>query len=319
MISVIIPSYNAEKTIRRCLESVLTQKASFEIVLADDGSTDTTLKIAEEYGDRVRRLPLPHGGVSEARNAGFAAAVGEWVLFLDADDALLPGALAKLESYMSDDEDAVCGTICRGNETCKTSGKVATYSAGHELMDFVLVDPTNYLTIHGWSFRRKEEMPRFNLALRIGEDSEWVLRYLRTAQKVVFISTPVYRYMVSACSTVRKWRAGQDKDYLNMLANLGQGPAGQEKGWPLFVLTNYLLILTHVIFHPSNPHRRRDQFKAARELRDEPVISAAFENAQLRGLNLSKKLVLACLKRNWTWPAYLAVRLRQAQNRMRAS
>ena len=318
MISVIIPMYNAEKTIRRCLKSVLTQKASFEILLADDGSTDTTLKIAEEYGGRVRRLALPHGGVSEARNAGLDAASGEWIMFLDADDALLPEALEKLEPYMTEDADAVCGLICRGNETRKTRGKEVTYPAGHELMNFVLADPTNYLTVHAWSFRRKAEMPRFNSELCIGEDSDWVLRYLYTAQKVVFIPAPIYRYTISADSAVRKWKADQDRAYLDMLANVGRGSPGKEKNWPLFVLTNYLLILTHVIFHPSNPKSRREQFRAARELRDGPVISAAFKNAELRELSLPKKLALACLKRDWTWLAYLAVRLRQAQNSMRA-
>ena len=83
MISIIIPAYNAEKTICRCLESALDQEA--EIILADDGSTDATLRLAEKYADRIRILQLPHGGVSAARNAGLDAARGEWVMFLDSD------------------------------------------------------------------------------------------------------------------------------------------------------------------------------------------------------------------------------------------
>ena len=206
MISVIIPAYNAEQTVCRCLASVLVQDAETEIILADDGSTDATVQAAESYADCVQILRLPHGGVSAARNAGLAAAKGEWVLFLDSDDALLPDAMEKLKPYMSGGVDAVCGRICRGNGKTRSSGKMLSFQGGHDLLDYVLADPTNYLTIHAWAFRRRENMPCFDSALRIGEDSDWVLRYLDVAQRVVFIPVPIYRYTVSDDSTVHKWR-----------------------------------------------------------------------------------------------------------------
>ena len=168
MNSIIIPTYNAEKTICRSLDSALAQAADVEIVLADDGSTDATLRLAEKYGDRVRILRLPHGGVSVARNAGLDTARGEWVLFLDSDDTLLPGALDRLLPAMTDDVDAVCGTICRGNKTPRPHGGEAICLTGHALMDYVLADPTNRLTIHAWAFRIRPDMPRFDPALRLG-------------------------------------------------------------------------------------------------------------------------------------------------------
>lgn len=318
MITVIIPAYNADKTIRQCLQSVLNQTGSFEIVLADDGSTDSTLQIAAEYADRVRILRLPHGGVSAARNAGLAAAKGEWVLFLDSDDALLPDAMEKFKLYMSDGVDAVCGRICRGNEKTRSSGKVLSIQGGHDLLDFVLADPTNYLTIHAWAFRRKENMPCFDSALRIGEDSDWVLRFLDIAQRVVFIPVPVYSYTVSADSTVHKWRNGQDQDFLRMLEKLGRGSAGEEKNWPLFVLANYLLILTHVVFHPNNPESIAERFETERQLRSVPIIRSAFADAKLLRMGKAKAVVLWCLKHGWVSPAYIAIKYRQMQNRKRA-
>ena len=314
MISVIIPAYNAEKTIRHCLESVLEQGASVELILADDGSTDGTRHIAKTYGKNVQVLVLSHGGVSAARNAGLDAANGEWVMFLDADDALLPGALSEMERHMTGDTDAVCGTICRGNHNHKAGGKARTYPAGHELIDYVLADPTNYLTIHAWAFRRKKEMPQFNPDLRIGEDSDWVLRYLYTARNAVFISFPVYRYTVSADSTIHKWREGQERDFLKMLTMLSQGPAGKEKNWPVFVLINYLLVMTHVVFHPGNPENKKRQYQAAKILRDHPIFAEAFDKADLHSVSRTKRIVLVCMKRNWTVPAYMAVKIRQKQN-----
>ena len=90
MISVIIPVYNAEPCLRRCLDSVLASACGdFEIVLINDGSTDGSLKICTEYatGDRrIRLITQENQGVSAARNRGIDEALGEWLIFLDADD-----------------------------------------------------------------------------------------------------------------------------------------------------------------------------------------------------------------------------------------
>ena len=93
-ISVIIPIYNVEKYLRRALESLLKQTlSSWEAVLVDDGSTDRCGKIADDYALRDSRSKLLHHakqGVSKARNAGMAQAVGKYLLFLDPDDFLHP-------------------------------------------------------------------------------------------------------------------------------------------------------------------------------------------------------------------------------------
>ena len=314
MISIIVPAYNAEKTICRCLDSAQATAAEAEIILADDGSTDATLRLAEEYGDRVHILRLPHGGVSAARNAGLGAAHGEWAVFLDSDDALLPRALDRLRPYMTDDVDAVCGTICRGNKTPRPHGGEAICLTGHALMDYLLADPTNRLTIHAWAFRLRPDMPRFDPDLRIGEDSDWVLRCLYRARQVVFIPAPVYRYTISADSTVHKWREDQEKDFLKMLKKLSLSAAGNEKNWPLFVLTNYLLILTHVIFHPANPGSRQKRYEAALQLRDNPIIKEAFDTADLSEISGVKKLVFMLLRDRKISAVRLAINVRQRQN-----
>ena len=89
-VSVIIPVYNAEQYLKRCLDSVLAQTyQDFEIICIDDGSTDNSGAICDEYAkkdSRIRILRKENGGVSSARNAGLNIAEGEYITFIDSDD-----------------------------------------------------------------------------------------------------------------------------------------------------------------------------------------------------------------------------------------
>ena len=89
-ISVIIPVYNAGKTLHRCVDSILVQTFSdFEVLLIDDGCKDNSGNICDEYAKKDSRVKVVHkdnGGVSSARNVGLNKAKGEWITFIDADD-----------------------------------------------------------------------------------------------------------------------------------------------------------------------------------------------------------------------------------------
>lgn len=96
MISVIIPLYNKEQIIEKCIQSVLTQDYDdFEVVIVNDGSTDRSAEIVKRIDDsRIRLIEQENGGPSKARNTGVKNAKGDWIVFLDADDEFLPGALS---------------------------------------------------------------------------------------------------------------------------------------------------------------------------------------------------------------------------------
>lgn len=101
MISVIIPLYNKEKIVARCLHSVLSQDYDdFEVIVVNDGSTDRSVEVMNDSLTIKQKtlttiINQENGGPSKARNTGTKAAKGEWIVYLDADDELLPGALRR--------------------------------------------------------------------------------------------------------------------------------------------------------------------------------------------------------------------------------
>lgn len=104
LVSVIIPVYNVEGYIDRCMESILSQTyANIEIILVDDGSPDSCPQKCDDWAKRDRRVKVIHklnGGVSSARNAGLDASTGEFISFVDPDDYLSTDAIEVMLSRM---------------------------------------------------------------------------------------------------------------------------------------------------------------------------------------------------------------------------
>lgn len=108
-ISLIVPAYNSASTIGSCIESVLKQTgAEIEIIVVNDGSSDNTAGVLEAYGDRIRVINQKNTGVAGARNTGLQNATGDFLMFLDADDYLDDGAIARIsEKQREHDADIV--------------------------------------------------------------------------------------------------------------------------------------------------------------------------------------------------------------------
>ena len=132
-ISVIVPVYNVEKYLRRCIDSILSQTFSdFELLLIDDGSKDKSGEICDEYAAKDARVRVFHkenGGVSSARNLGLDNAKGDWITFSDSDDELLPDAF-----------EAVCGYMHEGIDMIKTGYQIL--NEHNQIMETHLCDKT---------------------------------------------------------------------------------------------------------------------------------------------------------------------------------
>ena len=122
LISVIIPVYNGEKFLRDCLDSVLNQTyKNLQIILVDDGSTDSSGQICDEYAARDSRIQVMHcenAGQAEARNRGIKAATGEWIGFVDDDDIIEPDMYSVLIQNAKTNNVLIsgCSTLIR---TCR--------------------------------------------------------------------------------------------------------------------------------------------------------------------------------------------------------
>lgn len=112
LVSIVIPVYNTEKYLPRVIGSVMEQSMrDWELILVDDGSTDGSGAACDRFAaqdERIRVVHTPNGGSSAARNAGMAQARGEWLLFIDSDDWIVPDALARLLAHAGD-ADVVIG------------------------------------------------------------------------------------------------------------------------------------------------------------------------------------------------------------------
>lgn len=109
IVSIIVPVYNAESYIRRCIDSILRQTfTNYELLLINDGSKDNSGAICDEYAAQDARIRVFHkenGGVSTARNLGIEQALGEWITFVDADDWIEPGFLSDVDNPDNDNID----------------------------------------------------------------------------------------------------------------------------------------------------------------------------------------------------------------------
>ena len=114
-VSVVVPVYNAEKYIDRCIDSILSQTfEDFELILVDDGSPDKSGKICDNYAAKDNRVKVIHkqnGGVSTARNVGIENSTGEYIMFVDSDDYIDNQMLEVLLQKTSDDVEMVISSI----------------------------------------------------------------------------------------------------------------------------------------------------------------------------------------------------------------
>ena len=203
-ISIIIPVYNSEEYLERCLGSVVDQGfTSYEVILVDDGSIDSSPLICDRYSatdPRFRTLHKPNGGVSSARNSGLELAKGEYVMFLDSDDALLPYALDDMMDVAGEDMVVAGYAAFMDNVPVKTVHPRATLSYKHTEYGQFFQDNIrrNFEMLDApWAklFKRKViGSLRFNEALSYAEDKLFVFTFMSRCSSIQTFAGDVYAY-----------------------------------------------------------------------------------------------------------------------------
>lgn len=203
-ISVIIPVYNAEKLVEKCIKSIISQSYNnLEIIVVDDGSTDTTKEIIESIAMNDKRVIYIHqknSGVSAARNAGIERSSGELITFVDADDWLEIDALEKMYLAM----EPQIGFVCCGTFIHNTN-KIETYSVGKdtkltkdETLDLLYSD--SFVRPVVWGKLYKAEMIRgkllFDVKIAHAEDIKFVSDFVLNTKRNVLLNYCGYHYFM---------------------------------------------------------------------------------------------------------------------------
>ncbi len=215
LVSIIVPVYNGERTIERCLRSIQNQSyKNIEILVVNDGSTDHTEKVAQKYaaGDkRFRYIKKENSGVSHSRNVGIAAARGEFLQFVDGDDWLVKQAT---EEFVKTALTFGCEMVV--SDYLRVRGK-RFYTKGHieggpvitrmKYAEYMMEAPANFYFGVLWNkFYRADIVRRFGLScspeLDWCEDFRFNLEYLQYVGKVGVVTRPLYYYVKTKGSLV---------------------------------------------------------------------------------------------------------------------
>ncbi len=201
LVSIIIPCYNAEKWIGKCIDSALSQTYSpVEVIVVDDGSTDTSLSIIEKYGKQIKWISYTNGGPSVARNRGIQISKGKYIQFIDADDYISPMKIKdQIEFLKTSDKDIVYGDWCcqiyDDDSTIKSSSYITNQSA-EDIIYYILSNNS----IHCGSCLCKreviEKISGFDESLRIAEDYDFFVRLALSGAKFSYLDSCNYFYRI---------------------------------------------------------------------------------------------------------------------------
>lgn len=204
-ISVIVPIYNAGQILSVCIDSILQQSCSdFELLLIDDGSTDRSSEIADDYASRYGFITVVHQqnrGVSAARNRGLSLARGKYVVFIDADDRIDKDCLSSLMRHAGSSDICIGNMVLVYSDTLKTVHPLPTqlFSTHDEMLRFLLSLFPLDLPISACNclLRRsviEEYQLRFDEQIRVCEDTEFIFRYLNHINSMQVFGDANYYY-----------------------------------------------------------------------------------------------------------------------------
>lgn len=222
-VNVVIPVYNAEAYLNKCVESILQQTyQDFELILVDDGSDDNSGEICDQYAERYEHISVIHTknmGPAAARRTGVNAAEGEYIVFVDADDWLDENMLA---FSVRECEENRAEMVCLGHKEVDGQGRIRSCSA--QDTERLEMDTTIEMMYHLHGTRLIDSGPWAKLIARclfegidycenvtIGEDYFMILQLLERADKVIFCREALYERCIRTTSISRSGYTARHK------------------------------------------------------------------------------------------------------------
>ncbi len=252
-LSIIIPIFKVEDYLETCIESVLNQTINeeYEIVLVDDGSPDQCPQICDKYCEQYSQISVIHQknqGLSGARNTGMKNAKGEYLLFLDSDDILLPGALQSVEAIISSNpstdafffsyqemNDDTLFDEARGIVPNVQNGSysIASDEAEKFVSECLELWPAWRIVVKN-TFVKKSEL-EYAVGL-IHEDVDWTARVLLSANTIGIFNTPIIGYRVKRAGAITETIKYKSFDHTytivnNLMEDMNKSPNEEIKSY----------------------------------------------------------------------------------------
>lgn len=211
MVSIIVPVYNAEQYLATCIDSLMNQSyKNIEVILINDGSTDNSGKICDEYAKKDSRIKVIHqknSGPSVARNTGINASVGNYIQFVDSDDSIEPNMSKKLIEAMNEDVQLViCGynTINMNGDNVSIQKDIPTIDGVHQNTEFIKnfgeFYKNNFINPLWNKLYVTNIIKKFNIFfaenLNLGEDLLFNLEYIKFCNNINIIKCQLYNYLI---------------------------------------------------------------------------------------------------------------------------
>lgn len=225
ILTVIIPIYNVEKYLKKTLDSVLNQKINdFEIILVDDGSTDKSGAICDEFAakdTRIRAFHIANGGVSRARNFGLAQATGDYIHFMDSDDFIEKEMYERFSNIVETEcpDIVMCGSLqinSRHHAEMVVAPKQEAFLNGRdqiaEYLNQIPLNDMKCLIHYIWNkwYRREfllKNKLSFSPALNLGEDYVFNCTALKSIEKICKVPNTYYHYFIRGNSLVSAFQS----------------------------------------------------------------------------------------------------------------
>ncbi len=319
-ISIIIPVYGVEKYLPQCLDSILQQSfTDYEVILVDDCSKDNSGKICDEYSAKDSRFKVFHKkqneGPAQARQEGLAAADGEWILFVDSDDWLAPGALSTLSEEITDDLDILVfgmtlshenidGKIIRNEVIAPDSAKAATQKEIGNLL--VALDSQRsfpYLWNKLYRARLLRDSGVILPPLRNMEDFFYNIEVFPKAREIIVIPQPFYHYRKPARETLV---SAYNPQFFELCKKRNEAEKAYIKKMDVWTEENLQKLdrihLNHLIScmikntAKNSPLTSKEQKQKARQILDDPHTRAMLKHIRCKGLKYAIVLLVFKLK-----------------------
>ena len=220
LVTVIVPIYNVEKYLERCVESILKQTyQNLEIILVDDGSPDRCGEICDSFMDeRIVVIHQENQGLSAARNTGLKRAKGSWITFIDSDDFIASDYVEYLLNLCKRNHVLIsqCGAV-RGKESVFPEETVAVREKKWDFHDLYISPTRDYRTIAcGKLYHASLFQTHLFPVGKINEDEDTVFKVMYEAGSAVISNRHLYYYFMSPSSILRKKREHLNFDYVDI-------------------------------------------------------------------------------------------------------